>query len=401
MVGSGQYLHGLLGALPQLAPEHRYTVLLPAYRNAERRPTTDDRRPTTDDRRPTTDDRRPTTDDREESGSAFSLQPSAFSLLHTPFDGWNKNLAKLWFEQVAAPLAAARLRADVLHVPYFAPPLWSPAPVVATVLDIVPLRLPDYRGRRSVRAYMRLVAQAARHADQIIAISDHSWGEIVGYLGCPPERVTTVPLAPGGQYAPQDRALAAADVAGRYGIGGPFVYYVGGLDARKNVGTLVRAFARMRAAGGPPATLAIAGRALGGERSLFPDLDALIAEERAGPYVRRIDVPPADNPTLYSAATVFAFPSRYEGFGLPPLEAMACGAPAIVADASSLPEVVGDAALLVPPDDVAAWAAALWRLLADPALREELRRRGLARAAQFSYERTARETLAVYDKLTG
>ncbi|MFO7170637.1 MAG: glycosyltransferase family 1 protein, partial [Chloroflexota bacterium] len=284
-------------------------------------------------------------------------------------------------------------------VPYFAPPLWAPLPVVATVLDIIPLRLPEYRRRPSVRAYVQLVARAARRTPQIIAISDHAWGEIIAYLRYPPERLTTVPLAPAPHFRPQERA--AELVAQRYGLERPFVYYVGGLDARKNVATLVRAFGRMRRSGAPPATLAIAGRAAGTDAALFPDLDAVIADEGIGPLVRRIDVPWEDGPLLYSAATVFAYPSRYEGFGLPPLEAMACGAPVVAAEASSLPEVVGDAGLLVPPDDVAGWAGALWRLLADESLRAELSRRGLQRAALFSYERTARETVAVYLKVAG
>lgn len=397
-VGSGQYLHGLLGALPDAAPEHTFTVLVPAYRSAERKAQSA-RHGKAEAVAPAADGLAPS--DAEDAAIASEAEtPSAFrfplSAIGTPFDRRSDNLAKLWFEQVGVPLAAARLRADVLHVPYFAPPLWSPAPLVATVLDIIPLRLPEYRGRAAVRAYMGLVSQAARRAGQVIAISDHSWGEIVATLGVPAERVTTVPLAAGPQYRPQNPA-AVAEARARYGLRGPLVYYVGGLDARKNVSTLVRAFARVRRAGGPPATLVLAGRALGGDARLFPDLDALIAEEGVAEAVRRVVVPPADGPLLYAAAEVFAFPSRYEGFGLPPLEAMACGAPVVASDASSLPEVLGDAALLVPPDDVAGWAAALWRALADARLRDELRRRGLARAALFSYERTARETVAVYE----
>jgi glycosyltransferase involved in cell wall biosynthesis len=208
--------------------------------------------------------------------------------------------------------------------------------------------------------------------------------------------VAVVHLAAGAQFRPRDRTLSETEVAARYGVTPPFVYYVGGLDARKNLATLVWAFARMRYAGGPPATLVIAGRAAGNDPRMFPDLDAIIMFARAGAFVKRIDVPYEDAPLLYGAATVFAFPSRYEGFGLPPLEAMACGTPVIVADAASLPEVVGDAALRVPPEDVTGWSAALWRMLVDDALRADLSRRGLERAAQFSPDRMARETLAIY-----
>jgi glycosyltransferase involved in cell wall biosynthesis len=374
-VGSGQYLHGLLGELARTAPQHEYVLLLPGYLS----------------------DERPRTND--ESSSSFVLRHSSL-VVPTPFDGRSKNFAKLWFEQIGVPRAAARLRADLLHVPYFAPPLWAPMPVVATVLDIIPLLLPEYRGGRGVRAYMRLVAHAARRANHVIAISDDSRRDIIRWLGCAPEQVSTITLAAGPQYRPLDRAQAAAQVAERYGLRAPFVYYVGGLDARKNVTTLVRAWQRVRDAGGPPATLVIAGRALGTDARLFPDIDALIAELGVANSIRRIDVPREDNPLLYNAATAFAYPSRYEGFGMPPLEAMACGTPAVVAATSSLPEVVGDAALLVPPDDISAWAGALWRLLADVALRDELRARGFARAAQFSYNRAARATVAVYNAIT-
>lgn len=363
-VGSGQYLHGLMKALVSVAPEHRYSLLLPADPPPSVRP------------------------------------PNGVETvrLRTPFGRFSRNIAKLWFEQIGVPLATKRLQADLLHVPYFAPPLRATVPVVTTILDIIPLLLPEYRGNRAVRAYMRLVATTARFATQIITISDHARADIVTHLGCKPSRVTTVPLAASDQYHPLDHTQAAAYISERYDIHAPFIYYVGGLDARKNLGTLIRAFARLCHSGGPPATLVIAGRRLGNDPVLFPDLDKLIAELGIKGAVQQLDVSRADNPIFYAAATLFAYPSRYEGFGLPPLEAMACGTPVVVAEASSLPEVVGDAALRVNPDDTAAWTVALWRLLADPELRTHMRLRGLERAKLFSYQRVAHETLAIYQR---
>ncbi len=378
-VGSGQYLHGLFEGLQQIMPEHDYVLVLPAF--GKQKEESRKKKEAT------------------HGSSSFILHPSSF-ILPTPFDQRNENLAKLWFEQVGVPRAAQRLQADLLHVPYAAPPLYSSVPVVTTIHDIIWWLLPEYRGSRAARAYFRLIPPAARRAAHILADSEHSRHDIIEHFGIAPERVTTVLLAAGSQYQPIDKAEARRMVAERYGIREPFIYYVGGLDARKNVSTLLHAWARLRSSGGPCATLAVAGRALGGDAQLFPDIDALIAALGIADTVRRIDVPRTDNPLLYSAATAFAFPSRYEGFGLGPLEAMACGTPVVVADASSLPEVVGDASLRVPPDDVASWTAALWRLLADGRLRDDLRQRGLKRAQQFSYERVARETLAVYEQIS-
>jgi glycosyltransferase involved in cell wall biosynthesis len=388
-VGSGQYLRGLLAALPPLAPDWRFTLLTPAYWKVE------GRRQRVEGRGPDANQPQDLSESANTQRATRNAQRITSQVVQTPFDAVSRRLSKLWFEQVALPAAAARIGANLLHVPYFAPPLAATLPVVTTILDLIPLLLPEYRGSPALRAYTSLASRAARRAARVITISDHSWGEVVVRLGISPERVTTTYLAPDSRLRPADPQLANA-AAAHYGLQSPFVYYVGGLDARKNVGTLVAAFARMRHSGGPLATLVIAGRALGADRALFPDVDAQIAAADARAFVRRIEVPHADGPLLFAAAHAFAFPSRYEGFGLPPLEAMACGTPVAAADATSLPEVVGDAALLVPPDDIGAWAGALWRLLADEPLRAELRRRGLRRAAQFSYERTAQATLGVY-----
>ncbi len=367
-VGSGQYLHGLLRWLPQVAPQHRYVLLLPA------------------------------------GGSPGPALPPGVSAVtvRTPFDRISPNLAKLFFEQVGLPRVvrqlARHLGPAVVLVPYFAPPLRSAVPVVTTVGDIIPLLLPEYRGGPHVRAYMRLVRQAVSGSAHVLTFSSASRTDIIAKLGLPSRRVTSVLLAAGDQYSLGDPGADREAVAQRYGITGPFIYYVGGLDARKNVSVLLRAFALLRSRG-VNAQLVIAGRALGRDRRLFPDIDALIADLELRSSVHRIDVSAEDGPLLYRASTVFAFPSRYEGFGLPPLEAMACGAPVVVSDASSLPEVVGAAALRVPPDDVLGWAAALGRVLADSRLRTDLRAQGLARAAHFSYRRVAEETVAVLESV--
>jgi glycosyltransferase involved in cell wall biosynthesis len=369
-VGSGQYLHGLVRHLPRVAPQHRYTLLLPAYQTTK----------------------------------LPTIPGVATITLHTPFDTYHENLAKLWFEQITVPKTARILAQNsndrcLIHVPYFAPPLFSTQPVITTIPDLIPQRLPQYRGGRLVQRYMALVERAARRATAIITFSRHSRSDISTYLRLPPERITAILLAANERYRPADPQSARRDVAHRYHLSSPYIYYVGGLDVRKNVGVLIQAMEMLRSCNAPPATLAIAGRALGQNRLLFPDLDALIAQHHAETTVQRIEVPDEDGPLLYQASTIFAFPSRYEGFGLPPLEAMACGAPVVCSNASSLPEVVGDAALCVAPDDVGGWAAALGRLLRDEPLQADMRTRGLEQARRFSWERVARETVHVYASL--
>jgi len=334
--------------------------------------------------------------------------------------GWGsplgENVRKLWFEQVGLPRACRQAQVQVVHYPYFAAPLLKPCRVVVTIHDLITLLLPEYRHSLAVRLYNRLIVTAARRASAIIADSQHSQADIVRHLGIPAERVHVVYLAAEARFHPLDDADALADVRQRYGLGEQFVFYIGGLNRHKNVAALLAAFAVIQDRL-PGVQLAIAGVPHSADPAVFPDLGQ-VAQELGLPVsgltglqrpvrpavVRFLDfVPEEDKPLLYNAAALFVFPSRYEGFGLPPLEAMACGTPVIAARAASLPEVVGDGGLLVAPDDVAGLAQAMLAVLGDPARQAELRARGLAQAARFSWAKTAQETLAVYEatNLTG
>lgn len=304
-----------------------------------------------------------------------------------------KNLSKVYLEQVGVPLAGGAV--DLLHYPYFAAPLLSPRPVVVTVHDLIPILLPRYRGGWTARLYTALAAAATRRARLIICDSEHSRGDCLRLLNVPRERTRVVYLAAAPDLGPADPETAAA-VARRHGLEGRFLLYFGGLDHRKNLGTLLRGFADF-ARGREDALLAVAGRAQG-TGPLFPDWPALARALGLERQVRFLGhVPEEEKAALYTAAWGFVFPSAYEGFGLPPLEAMACGTPVVCADASSLPEVVGDAALLAPADSPSAWTAALARLWDDAEPRGELAARGRARAHLFTWEKTARETAEVYE----
>jgi len=289
---------------------------------------------------------------------------------------------------------------QVVHYPYFAAPLLKPCRVVVTIHDLITLLLPEYRRSLAVRLYNRLIVWAARRAEAIIADSQHSKADIVRHLGIPAGRVHVVYLAAEARFHPLDDAAALADVRQRYGLGEQFVFYIGGLNRHKNVEALLAAFAAIRDRL-PGVQLAIAGVPHSTDPAVFPDLGQVarnlglpVADQAAVHFLGF--VPEEDKPLLYNAAALFVFPSRYEGFGLPPLEAMACGTPVIAARAASLPEVVGDGGLLVAPDDVAGLAQAMLAVLGDPARQAELRARGLAQAARFSWAKTAQETLAIY-----
>ena len=309
----------------------------------------------------------------------------------------DSNTDKLRFEQLGFPRAATAAHADLAHVPYFGSALRPRLPTVVTVHDLIPIVLPLYRGSLKVRAYTRLVSLAAKNARAIIADSEASKRDIVARLGIAAERVRVIYLAADERYQPIADPQALNLVREKYKLPDSFVLYLGGFDQRKNVPNLVRAFATVAKGLGPAVSLVLAGRLPEKVSPLFPDVRAVVKELQLIEHVHFIGaVAEADKPALYTLARCFVFPSYYEGFGLPVLEAMACGTPVVAGVTSSLPEIVGDAGFLVHPNEVNRIAGALIASVIDEPLRATHRARGLARAARFSWAQCARETVAVY-----
>jgi len=307
------------------------------------------------------------------------------------------NLNKVWFEQAAFPRACSSAAADVAHVPYWASPLAPSIPTVVTVHDLIPLLLREYRGGPLARLYTALVATATRNAAMVITDSEASRQDILAHLDLPPERVRTIHLAAASCYQPTPEP-DDGQVHARYGLPARYTLYLGSFDVRKNVAAALRTYTWAGPLIGQECPLVVAGRLPRQDTSFAPNPRRQAQDLGLEPsWVRFIGaVKERDKPALYRGATVLLFPSRYEGFGLPPLEAMSCGTPVVGSDAAAVSEVVGNAGVLLDPNDAEGMAGALIQLACDPDFRAELSRRALAQAARFSWERTARETLAVY-----
>ena len=351
--GIHHYIHQLLLALPLSAPQHRYEVYL---------------------------------NDRSVAA------PNAAMRMHYTRWPTQKPLARIAWEQGVLPLATVRDRLDLLHALAFARPLLARCPVVLTIYDMSFVRMGE-RFPFWQRYYLRVVTRySARHAARITVISQSSKDDVVAYCGVPGDKVHVIYCGADEQFSPRSREQVEQFRAAR-GLPKHFILYLGTLEPRKNVAQLVRAYAALRRNGSDKPKLVIAGAKGWG----YADVFAAVEQSGAtGDVIFAGYVPQAELPLWYNAADLFVFPSLYEGFGLPVLEAMACGTPSITSNVSSLPEVAGNAALTIAPDDTRALSEAIERALHDAALRTQMRERSLQQAAKFSWREAARQTAEVY-----
>jgi glycosyltransferase involved in cell wall biosynthesis len=297
-----------------------------------------------------------------------------------------------WYPSGLSRLARG-LELDVLHCPVPVAPRRSSVPVIVTVHDAMQWDHPEWFPRMT-RLYGVLLAAALRRAKRVLTPSLASKQRLVAALDLDPERIDVTPYGVDERFSPGDPAPA---VLAELGVSQPYVLTVSTLQPRKNLDATLRAFERL-ADSGAEHHLVVAGARGWGD-------DALVARFEQSPLRSRLHlvgrVTDGSLVTLYRGAECFVFPSRGEGFGLPPLEAMACGTPVVASRASSLPEVVGDAGVLVDPDDVAELAGAVERVVGTPAERAELVRRGLARARKFTWAACAELTVGAYRRAIG
>jgi len=317
-------------------------------------------------------------------GSDFSLRGGV-----RPVPLWTPSHHR--WEQWTLPIELALHRLDVLHSPDFIPPFHRLCPAVITVHDLAFLRSPDLLTEES-RRYYGQVRRAVRSAQGVAAVSEATKRDMVELLGVAAERVSVIHwgMEPHFQTLPEEEVRAY--IAQR-GLPERFILWLGVIEPRKNLAALLRALADLKQRGCVPLPLVVAGATGWLAEETLDLISTLHLEE----LVHRLgSFEPAEQPLLYNAAQAFLFPSLYEGFGLPPLEAMACGTPVAAANTPALCEVLGSAALFVDPEDVQGWADAIQRLVEDEPLHGRLRVDGLARAARFRWEDTARAYLQLY-----
>src|SRR5688500_3758797 len=300
-------------------------------------------------------------------------------------------------EQWHVPLVLQREKPDVYHAPHYVLPAAVMCPSVVTIHDCIHLMFPQYLPNRRAYLYARTVVwAAAQRADAILTVSEASKRDILRFFDVKPEKVVVVHNAIDERFWTPPADDEVARVRERYQLEHGFVLYAGNIKPHKNLVRLIEAFDEIRKHGFEDLKLLI----IGDEISRLPALRRAVHRHKLHKHVRFLGYLSDETlAVLYRLAAAFVFPSLYEGFGLPPLEAMASGTPVVTSNVSSLPEVAGDAAVLVDPYDVDSIVEGLRRVLDDPAFAAELGRRGQERAREFSWERSVEKTLQVYREI--
>lgn len=361
-VGSGQYVRRLVPWLMKVDPSLKITLIMPPHN--------------------------PNPDNLPANVTAYPTGQQAKT----------SKFGKVWFEQWTFPRAAKASGADLAHVPYWGGPLSCDIPVVTSVLDLIPLIYPIYSMGAANRLYLSLVSTSARSAEHVITISETSKLDIEYWLTIPSNKITVTYLAADEQYHPMIGRERDEAVREKYNLPEKYVFYMGGFDKRKRVSELLEAYIYIRRAIEGHYPLVIGGREPKWDAPLFPNLREIADELGVSESVQWIGyVDEEDKPSLYRMASVFVYPSEYEGFGLPPLEAMASGTPVVAADEVIFDEMLEEGAYLV--DGARAMAGAIISLNIQPPLRETMVNQGLAQATKYSWRKTAKRTLEVYQKV--
>ncbi|MDI6827157.1 MAG: glycosyltransferase family 1 protein [Armatimonadota bacterium] len=315
--------------------------------------------------------------------------------IHRSCGSTSNPMLRISWEQTILPLLIKKLGLDIIHSPAYVLPTACPCKSVVTVLDLSFIRFAQYFPLFQWCYLNYFTRRSVRKADAVITISEHSKQEIIKLLHVPENKVFVTHLGVNPSFRPVS-AAEKARVCEQYGIIENTVLFVGTLEPRKNILSLIAAFDIVHKAFNQRCSLIL----VGGKGWFYQELFEFTRQLGIGDSVRFLGyVPMEDLPALYGASAVFVYPSFYEGFGLPPLEAMACGTPVITSNTSSLPEVVGDAGIMVDPHDVEALANAILQVLGDSDLRQEMSARGIERAKLFSWQETARRTLNVYEDI--
>jgi len=302
---------------------------------------------------------------------------------------------RLLWEQTTFPRSLRQAKIDLLHSPHYTRPVFLPCKSIVSFHDLTFFLYPELHTRSKRIFFPMMMRYSARAADLLIASSQSTRQDAIRILHIPPEKIVTVPLGVAPDFRPVHDPEQLQAIREKYHLPEDFILYVGLVEPRKNLPMLIRAYARLLH-DGPPRPLVIVGRMGWMYSEVLEQIESLGLKEQVHftGYV-----PLEDLPMVYNLAQVFVYPSTYEGFGFPPLEALACGTPVITTRVSSIPEHVGEAGILIPPQDEDALVEALRLTLLHPELRQELSERGPIQAAKFTWRRTAQETLRLYQQV--